>query len=209
MSCPGDLYVVPGANTCGGGGGGSGVTSLQGITGAVNLTSTDSSIQYSIGGNNLNIEKSLFIAQYYKSTSQILASGSIAITYDSTQTWNNPNGFITHNGFGADFVVVRTGIYQVEFALTVTANSTNWNTVRTASINIVRGAINNAVLSQGSHPPTNTDYTQQVVGTLYLLAGDIVRCVHTGVNQNGNGVAAIVLLNTFDYNTTFTWTLLK
>jgi len=151
----------------------------------------------------------LYIAQYYKSTSQIVASGSISITFDSTQTWNNANGYITHNGFGSDFVVVRAGIYQVEFALTVTANSTNWNTVRTASINIVRGAVNNAILSQGSHPPTNTDYTLQVVGTLYLLAGDIVRCVHTGINQNGNGVAVRGLLNTFDYNTTFTWTLLN
>lgn len=209
MSCGGDLYVVPGADPCAGGGGGGGVASIEGLTGAVAVTSNDDSIIVNTITGGLNLEKSLFIAQYYKSTSQILASGSFSITFDVTQTWNNPNGFITHNGISADFVVVREGVYQVEFALTVTANSTNWNTVRTASINIVRGAVNNAVLSQGSHPPSNTDYTLQVVGTLYLLPGDIVRCVHTGVNQSGAGVAVRGLLNTFDYNTTFTWTLLK
>jgi hypothetical protein len=57
MSCPGDLYVVPGAAPCaGGGGGGGGVTTLQSLTGEINFQSTGDTITVTTVGNNINLE---------------------------------------------------------------------------------------------------------------------------------------------------------
>jgi len=58
MSCPGDNYVVPGANPCagGGGGGGAGVSSIDGLTGDVAVTSNDGSITINNITGGLNLE---------------------------------------------------------------------------------------------------------------------------------------------------------
>jgi hypothetical protein len=51
MSCPGDLYVVPGAAPCAGGGG---VTTLNSLTGGINLTSVSGSIIIAPLGNDID-----------------------------------------------------------------------------------------------------------------------------------------------------------
>lgn len=207
MSCPGDNYVVPGANPCGGGGG---VTSLQGITGAVNLTSTGGSVQYGVVGNNLNIDTPLFIGQYYRSSGEVLSSGVDTITFTNDQTWNNNPGYITWTtagGQGGNFTVVQAGVYQVEFALTILGAAATWTGQRAGSINILRGT-NQSILQQNQTPLSGQGYAIQVVGTLRLNAGDVITCVHSGTNTSGL-VTAQGLANTFDYNTTFTWTFLK
>jgi hypothetical protein len=56
MSCPGDLYVVPGAAPCSGGGGTAGVTTLQSLTGEINFQSTGDTISITTVGNNINLE---------------------------------------------------------------------------------------------------------------------------------------------------------
>jgi hypothetical protein len=205
MSCPGDLYVVPGANPCAGGGGG--VASLQGITGAVNLTSTDSSVQFTVGGQNLNISAPLFIGQYYRVGAESLGSGVDTITFTNAQTWNNDNGYITASLPSQTFTVVQAGIYQVEFAVTIAGNSATWSGSRSASIHVTRGT-NQSLLQQTVNPISGQSYFLQIVGTLRLNAGDVITCVHNGTNSSGN-VLAVGLQNTFDYNTTFTWTFLK
>jgi hypothetical protein len=53
MSCPGDLYVVPGANPCAGGGGGAGVATVNGLSGTVDLTSLDGTINITTLGQNV------------------------------------------------------------------------------------------------------------------------------------------------------------
>jgi len=209
MSCAGDLYVVPGADPCSGGGG-AGVASLQGLTGALNLTSTDGSVQYSTGGTNLNISAPLFIGQYYRATGEVLGSGTDQITFELAQTWNNTNGYITWTvagGQGGNFTVVQAGIYQVEFALTILGSAATWNGGRSASIAVLRGT-NQSLLVQTVNPISGQGYVIQIVGTLRLNAGDVITCVHGGTNLTGQ-VTAAGLTNTFDYNTTFTWTFLK
>lgn len=160
-----------------------------------------------MSGNFVVPVNNLFIGQYYKSVNQITGSGSIAVTFDREQSWNNTGGYITHNSGSADFVVVQSGLYQVEFALTVAGNGATWTAGKTGSINIVRG-VNNALLAQSANPLTNTAYTIQVAGTLYLLAGDIIRCVNNGVTTAGS-VSVSGIANTFDFNTTFTWTFIR
>lgn len=205
MSCPGDLYVVPGANPCAGGGGG--VASLQGITGAVNLASTDGSVQFTVVGQNLDISAPLYIGQYYRTANEVLSSGSDNITFQAAQNWNNDNGYITINLPAQTFNVVQPGLYQVEFALTVAGNGATWTAGRSAAIAVLRGT-NQSLLQQTITPPSGNGYTAQVVGTLRLIAGDIITCVHNGNNTSGS-VSATGLANVFDYNTTFTWTFLK
>jgi hypothetical protein len=207
MSCPGDLYVVPGAAPCAGGGGG--VTSLQGITGAVNLASADGSVQYAVGGQNLDISAPFYIGQYYRVGGEVLTSGVDQITFTDAQDWNNDNGYITINlpTPSQNFTVVQAGIYQVEFALTINGNSATWSGGRSASISVLRGT-NQSLLQQNVFAPSGNGYALQVVGTLRLNAGDVITCVHNGTNITGNVIAA-GLANVFDYNTTFTWTFLK
>lgn len=58
MSCPGDNYVVPGANPCanGGGGGVAGVASLNTQTGAVNIVPSNATILVTQGGGQIGLE---------------------------------------------------------------------------------------------------------------------------------------------------------
>jgi hypothetical protein len=205
MSCVGDNYIVPGADPCNQGGGG--VTSIQALTGDVLVTSNDSSIIVNTITGGLNLEQQLFIGQYYRTANEVLSSGSDNITFQAAQSWNNDNGYITINLPAQTFNVVQAGLYQVEFALTVAGNGATWTAGRSAAIAVLRGT-NQSLLQQTITPPSGNGYTAQVVGTLRLNAGDIITCVHNGNNTSGS-VSATGLANTFDYNTTFTWTFLK
>lgn len=158
-------------------------------------------------GNYVVPQNNLFIGQYYKSTNQLGPSGTTNITFDLTQPWNNTGSYITHVNGTADFVVQQQGLYQVEFALLVFGNGATWVSQKQASINIVRG-LNNAILQQSTSVPSNNGYGIQVTGTLYLLKGDIVRCLSVGGLTGGN-VSIQGLANIFDYNTSFTWTFIK
>jgi hypothetical protein len=162
---------------------------------------------YVVPGANPCAPSDLFIGSYYKSVNQTGISGTTNVTFDLTQSWNNTGGYITHTNGSADFTVVKPGLYQVEFALLVTGNSATWSTQKQASINIVRG-INNAILQQSTTVPSGNGYGIQVTGTLYLLSGDVVRCLNVGSLTSGN-VLINGLQNVFDYNTTFTWTFLR
>mgnify|MGYP000889746580 CR=1 FL=1 len=56
MSCGGDNFVVPGANPCNNGGGGTaGVTTLNGYIGNVSITAGNNSIGVSNQGGNISL----------------------------------------------------------------------------------------------------------------------------------------------------------
>jgi hypothetical protein len=158
-------------------------------------------------GNFVVPVNNLFIAQYYKSANQSKSTATTPVSFDLTQSWNNTGGYIIHVPGSSNFTVVQSGLYQVEFALTVFGNSATWNAGKSAAINVNRGGTQ-ALLSTTITPPSGNGYSAQVVGTLYLQAGDILQCNLNGTLLTGSVLIAGVA-NVFDYNTTFTWTFIR
>jgi hypothetical protein len=135
-----------------------------------------------------------------------LVSGSTDITFDLTQTWNNTGGFISHTNGTANFTVNQTGLYQLEFNLTVNANSATWNTGtnKVISIDITRIGIAEVVaFGQANNTATTTNYIQSTSAIFYLNVGDIIncRCQCNFAAAIPNAAGAIG----FDLNTWFTW----
>jgi len=148
----------------------------------------------------------LFIAQYYKSANQNLVSGSTDITFDLTQPWNNTGGFISHTNGTTVFTVNQSGLYQLEFNLTVNANGATWNvgTNKVISIDITRiGSAEVVAFGQANNTATTTSYIQSTSATFYLNIGDIIncRCQNNFATATPNAAGAIG----FDLNTWFTW----
>jgi hypothetical protein len=231
------------------GGGGGGVTSLNGETGAVLATPGNTGISVSVvspgqlefsnlgvltvtagtGISNSGTAEDPILdntgvlsvdglsgalttktGQYYKTALQNLTSGSTDITFDVAQPWSDTTA-ITWTAGSKDFTVVQKGIYQLEFVATVIANGASWTTTsnKSVSIDITRAPIaeqvilpNQALLASG------VNYGQAVTATFELEAGDILNC-RVGNTFAGGPAYVNPVQNTFDYNTFFTWTLLK
>lgn len=148
-----------------------------------------------------------FQATYYKTTNQNLNSGSTDITFDALASWNNVGGYITHTSGSEDFTVVTTGLYQLEWNASVTANLATWNsaTNKVISIDITRSpAAEQIVLSQTAVCATLTNYTQSLCTTFYLVAGDVLNC-RIQCNFASAIPFATAVTSTFDLNTWFTW----
>lgn len=155
----------------------------------------------------------VYQATYYKTAVQNLIGNNTDVTFDGVGAWSNPNGYIIHTNGTKDFTVVQTGLYQLEFNVFVLVNNGAWTTTnnKTCNIDITRPTI----LEQGILTTTSLqavqNYGQSVCGRVYLIAGDIlnmrVRNVFTGGAPTPPQIQC--LLNTFDLNTFFTWTLIK
>lgn len=168
MSCPGDNYVVPGANP-----------------------------------NNTPV----FIGTYYKSFLQNLVTGATDITFDLTAPYNNIGGYISHTNGTKDFIVQKTGLYQLEWNATINGGtSTATSLLRQISIDIARSPLVETVtIAQNASIPTASNYGQSVSATFYLVAGDVINC---RVVYAFTGIASIVAISSifnFDYNTWFSW----
>ena len=146
-------------------------------------------------------------ATYYKSGNQNLISGSTDITFDQDASWNNANGYITHASGSANFVVVKAGLYQLEWNASVNANGATWNvgTNKVVSIDITRSPIaEQVVIGQTAVTSTTTNYTQNVSSTFNLEVGDIINLRIQG-NYSSATPFAQGVQNTIDFNTWFTW----
>ena len=146
-------------------------------------------------------------ATYYKSGNQSLINGSTDITFDQDASWNNANGYITHASGSANFVVVKAGLYQLEWNASVNANGATWNTGtnKVVSIDITRSPIaEQVVIGQTATTATTTSYTQNVCSTFNLENGDIINLRIQGNYASATPFAQGVQ-NTIDFNTWFTW----
>jgi len=155
-------------------------------------------------GNYLVPQNNLFIGQYYKSANQALTSGSTDITFNREQPWNNTGGYITHVSGSTDFVVRQSGLYQIEWNVSI--SSATWtDLLKQISIDIQRSPIVEQVtITQNASIPTGRNYGQSVSGTFYLLTGDIINCRVVNTFTSGTP-SALGFTNTFDLNTWFTW----
>jgi hypothetical protein len=151
----------------------------------------------------------VYIGQYYKTTTQNAPTGSTDVTFDGTASWNNANGYITHTNGTANFVCQQAGVYQLELNLYMSANGSTWTTLaKDVAINITRiGIAEQQILRNRFSVATSIDWSNSLVGTVRLEAGDIIQNV---VTQTVTGTPLIQgLQNTFDYNTTFTFKVIE
>ena len=157
-----------------------------------------------MSGNFVVPVNNLFIGQYYKSANQVLVSGSTDITFDREQTWNNTGSYITHTSGSTDFVVQKSGLYQLEWTVTIT--SATWtDLLKQISIDITRSPlVEQVTIAQNASIPTGRNYGQSVSGTFYLLTGDVINCRVVNTFTSGTS-SALGFTTTFDLNTWFTW----
>lgn len=192
-----------------------GATGIQGATGLTGATGPKGDPGGATGATGpsgpAGITSPLYQATYYKSENQTLTNGSTDITFDQYASWNNENGLITHSSGSANFVVVQGGLYQLEFNLSVNANGATWNvnTNKVVSIDITRSPNSEqVVIAQTSVVAASQNFTQNVVSTFNLVAGDVINLRHFGNFATATPFVQGVQ-NTFDLNTWFSWRLLN
>lgn len=167
---------------------GTAVTSLDGQTGALTTKS----------------------GQYYKTAPQNLTSGSTDITFDVAQSWSDATAISWTPG-SQNFTVVTKGLYQFEFAATVAANGATWLSTsnKSVSVDITRSpSSEQVILANQALLASGVNYAQIVTGTIALNPGDVINC-RVANTFTGGPPSVSVLVSPIDYNTTFTWTLLK
>jgi|688.fasta_scaffold207899_2 hypothetical protein len=160
-----------------------------------------------MSGNYVVPVNNLYVAQYFKSTNQTLTSGATDITFDREQPWNNSGSYITHTSGTTNFVVNKTGLYQLEFNAFIFANNATWGTAsnKTISIDITRSPTSEqAVITQAYLTASALNYSQGVSATKYLVVGDVINLRLT-LTFAGGPPTALGVVNTFDLNTWFTW----
>jgi hypothetical protein len=146
-------------------------------------------------------------ATYYKSVQQNLVNGSTDITFDTVGSWSNIEGYITHVSGTKDFTVARTGLYQLEFNLSVIPNGATWNTAVNKSVNIdiTRPPVpEQAIIQNNAVVANNLPYHQSVASTFYLEVGDVINLrsflAFASAVPYAQGVQ-----NGIDLNTFFSW----
>jgi hypothetical protein len=146
-------------------------------------------------------------ATYYKSGNQSLSDPNTDITFDVDASWNNENGYITHATGSTDFVVVKAGLYQLEWNASVNANGATWNTAnnKVISIDITRSPnAEQVVIGQAALTASSQNYTQSVISTYRLEVGDIINLRVQGTWATAQPFVQGVQ-NNIDLNTWFTW----
>lgn len=150
-----------------------------------------------------------FQATYYKTANQNLNNGDTDITFDALASWNNVGGYITHTNGTTVFTVVTTGLYQLEWNASIVAGSGTWNTGTSKSIFIdinrpITPGTEQAIIGQTATVANNTNYSQNLCATFYLVAGDVINCRIFCPHSNPTVVAAGIS-NTIDLGTWFSW----
>jgi hypothetical protein len=149
MSCPGDNYVVPGANPCNDGGGGGGVQSVvAGTNVTISGTSTNPQVNASgvvqavVGGNGIIVSGAV-------ETPTISISGPVQTQAFGNNTISIANlTSLTQNISSVGFTT--TGVSDVYASVTITVTTTS----NTKYDNLFSLTIDGAIMSSGVFPDT-------------------------------------------------------
>lgn len=186
MSCPGDNYIVPGANPCAGGGGGgaAGVESLNAQTGIVNIVPSNGTIVLTQGGGQIGIEAVLAgnvvttlngcvedVNIVSSDSSVIVTPNTIAKTVNLSAAVKNVNGAV------GNVSIVGAGITSVSTAGNVITVGTN------ADVTSVNGAIGQITLAGDV---TGSTTVQTFGGTMSFFTPKA-----TIASVTGSGIATI------------------
>ena len=155
------------------------------------------------------LNKPLYVATYYKTVNQVLNNGATDITFNAESSHNNTGGYITHVTNSKDFVVVQSGLYQLEWNASISGtSSSSTDLLKQISIDITRAPlVEQVTITQNASIPTARNYGQSVNATFYLVAGDVINC--RVINSHTGTASALGFLNVFDLNTWFTWTFIR
>ena len=182
-----------------------GVLSLGGLTGVVGIAVVEPALNLSYFGNEIVFKAPTFVAQYYLTSPQTLTNGSTDIIFQASPSWSDTE-YITWTGPSADFTVAKGGLYQLEFNITIAANTATWGTIsnKTASIDITRSPTAEvAVIATSGLMASAVDYTQSISATFPLDTGDVINC--RVVNEFAGGPPTAKAATGFVLNTFFTW----
>ena len=190
MSC-GANYIVPGADPCGGGGGLIGVTSINNLTGDLQMGSSDGTILVTAtvdAGLDI-IAGDPFIGQFFMSDNIALPSGLTPITWDLSAPLNNVSGYVSNPDINGSFTVQKPGAYQIDFTIVVNGNAAAWpEYMRTAYITVNRSG-SAGYYTQTQYAPPGLNHTISVSAVIALAAGDTFRAYYEGTNTVGTPVA--------------------
>jgi len=166
MSCPGDNYIVPGANPCAGGGGGTaGVTSLNTLSGGLSIVPGDQSIVVTPSGNQIAITATGIDGGV--TSINTTAKGNITIGGSNATNVTTVGSNITINTIIPNNVSTLNGLYGQVF-LTGGSNTTVSAVGNTLSVNT----------------PNNVSTLNGLYGGVSLVAGS-----NTSVSVAGNTLA--------------------
>jgi len=147
----------------------------------------------------------VYQATYSKSAQQNLTSPETDVTFDETESWNNPGTYIAQTA-PTDFTVGITGLYQMEFNANIIGVGSTWVSLnKTISIDITRSPETEVIaIQQSASISSGANYSQSLCCTFKLEVGDVINCRISNAFTAGTPYARGVT-NTFDLNTFFTW----
>lgn len=157
--------------------------------------------------NNIPVQN---CGQYYKTTNQNLPnSGNTNITWDAAQSWS---GASLIQISPSSFICQQDGVYRLDFNPTITAATGTWtNTLKGTIIDVERGGVLTAQLPSQISIPSPNSYGSLTTGVVNLSTTDIVICRINQTLATGSTICQARATGTsnFDFNTTFTYTLLR
>jgi hypothetical protein len=164
------------------------------------------------GSNPVIISEKILLAQYYKTIAQPgTGTGTNSITFDAYTPWSDTN--YIYQTVPYQFYVNQNAIYRLTFTITNLVGTGFWNaneSPRVIQIVVLRGVDKYILrLSQFIDSAPEVDQFGSVSDVIELQKGDTIECELIQYLQGGNTSIEGKNFTTLDYNTTFTWELVK
>jgi hypothetical protein len=187
-----------------------GVSAVNSLSGSLTLNSVLGPDGIDIANNppgTIQISKSRTPSgQFYKTVIQNVASGESLVTFNLPRTWNTA-GYIQDTTTSL-FTCAFKGVYHIVYNLSVINSNAVWsNQVKTATILQTRSGAGSGRTFARTSAVNGSSYEIQVSAVLELFVGDTLQFLTDGLLSSG--FVTVAFLSGIDFNTTFSWTLIK